>query len=63
MDYNILGAASCVPALAHAIFGFGGLFSHVLVLCHAVYSIGRQVNDGCFVCVGFGESEDVMSEI
>lgn len=47
LDYNILGVASCVPTLAHAICGFGGLIVQMLVLCHAIYSTRRQVSDGC----------------
>lgn len=42
-DRNILGRASCVPAVAHETFGWVGLVFSVGVLCHAAHHLRRQV--------------------
>lgn len=43
-DTNILGRASCVPALAHLIYGWVGLSLSTAALCHAAYQLDRQVS-------------------
>ena len=44
LEYNILGAASCVPPSAHTIFGAGGLLLHVLVFCQAMCYVWNEVS-------------------
>lgn len=42
-DHNLLGRASCVPVMAHVIFGWAGLALSLAGLCHASYHLNRQV--------------------
>ena len=43
-DHNLLGRASCVPVVAHAICGWVGLALSISALCHATYQLDRQVS-------------------
>ena len=53
-DHNLLGRASCVPVIAHAIFGWVGLVLSTAALCHVTYHLSRQVSRGhaLYCCVG-----------
>ncbi|CAM9298811.1 unnamed protein product, partial [Ectocarpus sp. 6 AP-2014] len=39
----MFGLASCVPKSAHLVYGWVGLAVSVIVLCHAVHHIRRQI--------------------
>lgn len=43
-DINILGRASCVPVIAHQVFGWLGLILSTAALFHVVYHLLRQVS-------------------
>lgn len=52
-DHNLLGRASCVPVVAHAIFGWVGLALPAAAPCHATYELSRQISRRVlYRCVG-----------
>lgn len=43
LAHNILGVASCVPAIAHVVLVCVGLVTSAGSLCHATYNLNQQV--------------------
>lgn len=55
-DHNLLGRASCVPVLAHAIFGWVGVALSAAALCHAAYHLHMQVSRRVLYAYGRGRA-------